>query len=111
MRKGAGPGRTRADHPAVAAQLIAALARSRQVRELADLIGRPALSPTDLRFLDLDDAFRHRFLAQETKENRSLDESLDRAWEVLLTLPRSQLGMMPADLLDDHARPQDEEPT
>jgi V/A-type H+-transporting ATPase subunit B len=111
MRKGAGPGRTRADHPAVAAQLIAALARSRQVRELADLIGRPALSPTDLRFLDLDDAFRHRFLAQGTEENRSLDESLDRAWEVLLALPRSQLGMIPADLLDDHARPQDEEPT
>jgi V/A-type H+-transporting ATPase subunit B len=111
MRKGAGPGRTRADHPAFAAQLIAALARSRQVRELADLIGRPALSPTDLRFLDLDDAFRHRFLAQGTEENRSLDESLDRAWAVLLALPRSQLGMLPADLLDDHARPQDEEPT
>ncbi|MGW7793163.1 V-type ATP synthase subunit B, partial [Streptomyces tricolor] len=86
MRKGTGPGRTRADHPAVAAQLIAALARARQVAELADLIGRSALSPTDLRHLDLEAAFRHRFLAQGTGENRSLDESLDRAWEVLLTL-------------------------
>ncbi|KOV53573.1 ATP synthase subunit B [Streptomyces sp. AS58] len=109
MRKGTGAGRTRADHPAVAAQLIAALARSRQVRELADLIGRSALSPTDLRHLDLEDAFRHRFLAQSTDENRSLDESLDRAWEVLLTLSRSQLGMLPADLLDAHAPPQDQE--
>ncbi|MFI8239251.1 V-type ATP synthase subunit B [Streptomyces sp. NPDC085866] len=111
MRKGTGAGRTRADHPAVAAQLIAALARSRQVRELADLIGRSALSPTDLRHLDLDDAFRSRFLTQGTDENRSLEESLDRAWEVLLTLPRSQLGMIPADLLDTHAPPQNEEPT
>ncbi|WP_330433995.1 V-type ATP synthase subunit B [Streptomyces sp. NBC_00825] len=111
MRKGAGPGRTRADHPAVAAQLTAALARSRQVRELADLIGRPALSPTDLRFLDLDDAFRRRFLTQGTDENRSLDEALGRAWEVLLTLPRSQLGMIPADLLDAHTPPRGEEPT
>ncbi|QJS13830.1 V-type ATP synthase subunit B [Streptomyces argyrophyllae] len=109
MRKGTGAGRTRADHPAVAAQLIAALARSRQVRELADLIGRSALSPTDLHHLDLEDAFRHRFLAQGTDENRSLDDSLDRAWEVLLTLPRSQLGMLPADLLDAHAPPQDQE--
>ncbi|MFF8475652.1 V-type ATP synthase subunit B [Streptomyces sp. NPDC015414] len=100
MRKGAGAGRTRADHPDVAAQLIAALARSRQVRELADLIGRPALSPADLRHLDLEDAFRERFLSQGTAENRSLDESLDRAWEVLLTLPRGQLGMLPAELLD-----------
>ncbi|MEU7380340.1 MULTISPECIES: V-type ATP synthase subunit B [unclassified Streptomyces] len=109
MRKGTGAGRTRADHPAVAAQLIAALARSRQVAELADLIGRSALSPADLRLLDLEDTFRNRFLAQGTDEGRSLDDSLDRAWEVLLTLPRSQLGMLPADLLDTRAPPQDEE--
>ncbi|GED83149.1 V-type ATP synthase subunit B [Streptomyces sp. 6-11-2] len=109
MRRGTGAGRTRADHPAVAAQLIAALARSRQVAELADLIGRSALSPADLRLLDLEDAFRNRFLAQGTAEDRSLDDSLDRAWEVLLTLPRSQLGMLPADLLDTRTPPQDEE--
>ncbi|MFJ1656579.1 V-type ATP synthase subunit B [Streptomyces sp. NPDC088337] len=109
MRKGTGAGRTRADHPAVAAQLIAALARSRQVAELADLIGRSALSPADLRLLDLEDAFRNRFLAQGTDEGRSLDDSLDRAWEVLLTLPRSQLGMLPADLLDTRTPPRYEE--
>ncbi|WP_234532677.1 V-type ATP synthase subunit B [Streptomyces shenzhenensis] len=109
MRKGTGPDRTRADHPAVAAQLIAALARSRQVRELADLVGRQALSPTDLPHLDLEDGFRLRFLAQGTTENRPLDESLDRAWEVLLTLPDSQLGMIPAELLDAHRPPRNEE--
>ncbi|MEU7059123.1 V-type ATP synthase subunit B [Streptomyces sp. NPDC046197] len=111
MRKGTGAGRTRTDHPAVAAQLIAALARSRQVRELADLIGRQALSPTDLRHLDLEDAFRNRFLAQDREENRPLDESLDRAWEVLLALPRSQLGMIPADLLEAHSLPLKEAPS
>ncbi|MEV7503276.1 V-type ATP synthase subunit B [Streptomyces sp. NPDC093018] len=100
MRKGTGPGLTRADHPALAAQLIAALARSRQVADLADLVGRTALSPTDLAHLELADAFRSRFLAQGTTENRPLEDSLDRAWEVLLTLPRGQLGMIPAELLD-----------
>ncbi|OIK28331.1 V-type ATP synthase subunit B [Streptomyces malaysiense] len=108
MRKGTGPGRTRADHPALAAQLIAALARSRQVADLADLVGRSALSPADLAHLELADAFRRRFLAQGTDENRPLEDSLDRAWEVLLTLPRSQLGMIPADLLDAHAPAADE---
>ncbi|MFD0508235.1 hypothetical protein ACFQ0G_46555 [Streptomyces chiangmaiensis] len=87
MRKGAGAGRTRDDHPDVAAQLIAALARARQVRELADLIGRPALSPIDRQYLDLDDAFLRGFLAQAADENRALENSLDRAWDVLLTLP------------------------
>ncbi|MDT0467410.1 V-type ATP synthase subunit B [Streptomyces gibsoniae] len=103
MRKGAGTGRTRDDHPHVAAQLIAALAHAREVRELADLIGRPALSPTDRRYLDLDDAFLRGFLAQGADENRALEDSLDRAWNALLTLPRSQLGMIPAVMLDARA--------
>jgi V/A-type H+-transporting ATPase subunit B len=47
MRKGVGPGRTRDDHLAVAAQGLAALARARQAQELADLVGPDALSATD----------------------------------------------------------------
>ena len=57
MRHGAGPGRTRDDHLDVAAQLLAALARARQVRELAELIGAGALSATDQLYLEFDDAF------------------------------------------------------
>ncbi|GAA2244276.1 MULTISPECIES: V-type ATP synthase subunit B [Kitasatospora] len=102
MRKGAGPGRTRDDHLDVAAQLLAALARARQVRELADLIGESALSPTDRRYLALDEAYLHRFLAQRADENLLLDAALARAWNVLLTLPRAQLPMIPAELLDLH---------
>ena len=33
----------------------------------------------------------------------SLDDTLARAWDVLLTLPRGQLAMLPAELLDEHA--------
>jgi len=102
MRKGAGPGRTREDHLDVAAQLLAALARARQVRELTDLVGQAALSPTDRRYLDFDQAFLRRFVDQRPDELRTLDQTLDRAWQVLLTLPRSQLAMLPAGLLDAH---------
>lgn len=102
MRKGAGPGRTRPDHLDVAAQLLAALARARQVRELADLVGQSALSPTDRRYLDFDEAFLHRFVNQRRDELRALDQTLESAWQVLLTLPRSQLAMLPTDLLDAH---------
>lgn len=87
MRKGAGPGRTRDDHLDVAAQLLAALARARQVRELTDLVGQAALSPTDRRYLEFDRAFLHRFVDQRPDELRTLDQTLDRAWQVLLTLP------------------------
>ncbi|MEU6017390.1 V-type ATP synthase subunit B [Streptomyces sp. NPDC047515] len=102
MRKGAGPGRTRDDHLDVAAQLLAALARARQVRELTDLVGETALSPADRRYLEFDQAFLHRFVDQRPDELRTLDQTLDRAWQVLLTLPRSQLAMLPTALLDAH---------
>jgi V/A-type H+-transporting ATPase subunit B len=102
MTMGAGPGRTRPDHLDVAAQLLAALARARQVRELADMVGQAALSPADRRYLDFDEAFLRRFVHQRRDELRTLDETLERAWQVLLTLPRSQLAMLPSALLDAH---------
>ena len=53
MRGGAGAGRTREDHLDVAAQLLAALARARQVRELAEIVGAAALSATDRLYVDV----------------------------------------------------------
>ncbi|WP_331767960.1 V-type ATP synthase subunit B [Embleya sp. NBC_00896] len=100
MRKGVGADRTRLDHLDVAAQLLAALAHARQVRELVDLIGESALSPMDRRYLTLDDAFRRRFVDQGRDELRSFDQTLDLAWAVLSVLPRSELAMLPPSLLD-----------
>ncbi|WP_340375282.1 V-type ATP synthase subunit B [Streptomyces sp. SS7] len=102
MRKGAGPGRTRDDHLDVAAQLLAALARARQIRDLADLVGEAALSPTDRRYLDFDEAFLRDFVHQRSDGRRDLDDALERGWRTLLTLPRGQLAMLPARLLDAH---------
>ncbi|NKQ58865.1 V-type ATP synthase subunit B [Amycolatopsis sp. K13G38] len=102
MRHGAGPGRTREDHLDLAAQLLAALARARQVRELADLVGTDALSRTDQHYLELEGAFRAELATQRRDEARKIDDTLDRAWRVLLRLPRRELSMLPAALLDAH---------
>jgi V/A-type H+-transporting ATPase subunit B len=103
MRHGAGPGQTRADHLDVAAQLLAALSRARRVGSLADLIGSGALSEVDRAYLDLQVRFELDLVAQRADERRTLDDTLDRAWRVLLRLPRSELGMLPVALLDAHA--------
>jgi V/A-type H+-transporting ATPase subunit B len=102
MRHGAGPGRTRADHLDVAAQALAGLARARQVRELAELVGTNALSDTDRRYLAFADAFERDFLSQRPDESRGIDETLDRAWRALSVLPRRELTMLSAALLDSH---------
>ena len=111
MRHGAGPGRTRADHLDVAAQVLAALARARQVRELAELIGADALPGTDRRYLALR---RARSSATSWRpapdESRGLDETLDRAWRALAVLPRRELTMLSPALLDRYLPAAEEEP-
>jgi V/A-type H+-transporting ATPase subunit B len=107
MRKGTGANRTRADHPAAAAQLLAALARARQVRDLAELIGAGALTETDRSYLACATAFTERLVRQGIEESRSLDDTLDRLWSVLSELPRRELTMLPAAAIDayDHDGP------
>jgi V/A-type H+-transporting ATPase subunit B len=97
MREGTGEGRTRADHPRVAAQLVAALARARQVRDLAELIGAAALTDTDRSYLAFADAFNSVLVNQRVDEKRSLEETLDRAWRVASELPRRELTMVSAE--------------
>jgi V/A-type H+-transporting ATPase subunit B len=100
MRKGTGAGRTRADHPAAAAQLLAALARARQARDLADLVGAAALTETDRRYLACASAFTSQLVAQGVDESRPLEDTLARMWRVLSELPRRELTLLPAADID-----------
>jgi V/A-type H+-transporting ATPase subunit B len=86
---------------------MSALARARQARELAELVGAAALSATDQRYLAFETAFRERLVDQGPEERRGLDETLDRAWQVLSVLPRRELTMLPAAQLDAHYAPHD----
>lgn len=69
MRSGAGKGRTREDHPDVAAQVLAAMARARQTSELAELLGEPALGETDRRYI------RYRTLVEKGMFNQGQNET------------------------------------
>ncbi len=100
MRAGAGPGRTREDHRDVAAQLLAALARSRQAAELSELVGELALGETDREFIRFRDVVERELFDQGRSEDRPLEDTLRRAWQALAALPRRELTMLSAELLD-----------
>jgi V/A-type H+/Na+-transporting ATPase subunit B len=100
MRHGAGAGRTRDDHLDVAAQTLAALAAARRATELAELVGPAALSASDRRYQDFDRAFATDVINQGRTENRSLEDTLGRAWHALGVLPRRELTMLSAEALD-----------
>lgn len=104
MRHGVGPERTREDHLDVANQVYAALARARQARDLGELVGPDALSETDRRFIAFAEAFERRLLLQRTDESRDLNRTLDLAWEALSSLPRRELTMVDAEMVEAHYR-------
>lgn len=102
MRNGAGEGRTRVDHLALSAQIFAALARAREVRELEEMVGSEALSETDQGYLRFATALERSMLSQRRDEMREIGDTLDRAWEALAKLPRRELTMLSAELIDEH---------
>ena len=110
MRHGAGEGRTREDHLDVAAQVLAALARAAQARELAELIGEDALSTVDRQYLRYGELVERTLLDQRRDQDRGIEETLGRAWRSLAALPRQELTMLPAALLDRYLPAPEGEP-
>jgi V/A-type H+-transporting ATPase subunit B len=91
MKDGVGEGKTRTDHMEVGNQLYDAYSRAQEVRALAEIVGKAGLTGVDLKYLGAGDIFEDHFLKQSNDENRTLEETLNRAWEVLSTLPMGEL--------------------
>ncbi len=105
MKDGIGEGYTRADHSAVSNQLFAAYAKVQDARSLASVIGEDELSDTDRAYMQFGRLFEENFLSQGFDENRTMDETLDLGWDLLCTLPRSELDRIDEKLLDEKYRP------
>jgi V/A-type H+-transporting ATPase subunit B len=102
MRRGAGPGHTRDDHLAIAAQVLSLVDRARQAEELGALIGTDVLSITEQRYLEFAHRFEADFITQDPHEARGLDDTLDRAWATASVLPRRELTMVSEEQIAEH---------
>jgi V/A-type H+-transporting ATPase subunit B len=91
MRKGIGKGKTREDHGDVADQLYGAYARGRQARDLARIVGEVGLSEDEKLYLKFSDEFETQFIKQGEYENRTIEQTLDIAWNLLSILPEDAL--------------------
>lgn len=91
MKDGIGEGMTREDHKDVSSQLFACYAKVKEIRALASVIGEEELSELDKKYLDFGNEFEKKFLTQSNEDNRSIEMTLDLAWELLKTLPESEL--------------------
>lgn len=104
MRLGSGEGKTRADHPELAAQLYALVAQARRISDLAEVVGEDALSEDERRYLTFAGSFESRFVQQGKQELRPLEATLERGWDVASLLPRHELTMLSEAALSRHYR-------
>ncbi len=91
MKGGIGTGRTREDHADVNNQLYASYAQGIKVKNLVAVVGEESLTDTDRNYLEFADRFEHEFVRQKTDEDRSFEQTLDLAWNLLSIFPESEL--------------------
>ncbi|MHA1713867.1 MAG: V-type ATP synthase subunit B [Candidatus Ranarchaeia archaeon] len=104
MKDGIGKGRTREDHASVAGQLYPAYSRFKEVKSLISIIGKEALSKTDRDYFKFGTAFETKFVSQGKTENRSIQQTLDIAWDILSLLPEKELTAIPGSLIKKYIR-------
>ncbi len=100
MNAGIGDGKTRNDHRQVADQLYAFYAEGRDLKRLVAIIGEASLSDEDRRYLDFADAFERQFVGQ--LDRRSVEKTLDVAWDLLAMFPPSDLKRIDPELVERH---------
>ena len=105
MSLGIGKGRTREDHRGVSDQLFAAYATGKDQRALSAIVGEEALSATDRIYLRAADRYEKEFVKQRPDEDRTIDRSLEIAWEILSELPESELKRIKPEFLQKYYRP------
>ncbi len=105
MKDGIGEGFTRADHADVANQLFASYARVQDARALGSVIGEEELSASDKAYLVFGREFEQHFISQDSRENRTIQDTLELGWDLLSLLPRSELSRMDASLVEKNYNP------
>jgi V/A-type H+-transporting ATPase subunit B len=91
MKDGIGAETTREDHADVSNQVYMAYAEGTRARGLVRIVGVVGLSERERTWLQFADRFEKEFVNQGPYENRSIEQTLDIAWDLLSILPEEDL--------------------
>ena len=97
------PKSTREDHRGVADQVSTFLGRGQELRRLISIVGEQALTDDDRRVLAFVDDFENHFVGQR-EQRRSIEETLDLAWDLLAPFPVTELRRIKPELVERHHR-------
>lgn len=102
MKCAIGNNRTRKDHGDVSNQLYAKYAIGKDSVSMKAVVGEDSLSNEDKLSIEFLSRFEKEFVAQGKDENRTIDESLDLAWEILKVFPPEMLNRLPNELIKEY---------
>lgn len=104
MKDGIGDGYTRDDHSCVQLQLFALYSRVIDVRSLSQIIGEDDLSELDKIFMEFGRQFEEKFLTQNPSEHRTIEDSLDIAWDLFKMFPKIALDRLEDKYIEKYGR-------
>ncbi len=102
MKDGIGKGSTREDHANVASQLYSAYAQYNSVKSLVTIIGEEGLGSREKEYLRFGDHFEKTLINQGKLENRTIEETLSIAWDVLSDLPEQELTSIKPEYINSY---------
>ena len=103
MKDGIGEGYTREDHcGCVQPAVCLAIPRCRTQGAWPRSSARMSCSDTDKLYLKFGTAFETEFVCQGSRENRTLDETLDLGWRLLSILPKGELDRLSDEEIQEH---------
>lgn len=91
MKDGIGEKTTREDHQDVSNQVYMAYAEGTRARGLVRIVGAVGLSERERTWLRFADRFEQEFINQGIYENRTIEQTLELAWDLLSELPVDDL--------------------
>ncbi len=103
MKEAIGTGHTREDHQAIADQIYSFYAEGRELEKLVAIIGEASLTEQDQRILSFSKSFEQKFINQG-QENRSIEQTLTLAWELLSMFPKEYLKRIPEAMIEEYYR-------
>lgn len=104
MKDGIGDGYTREDHDQVQSQLFALYSKVIEVRSLSQIIGEDDLTEIDKIYMEFGRQFEQIFLNQNFDESRTIEESLDIAWDLFKLFPKIELDRLESKYIEKYGR-------
>ena len=102
MKDAIGAEKTREDHADISSQLLSSYSNYLEVKDLISIVGEDGLNYEQKNLLNFGIDFEQRFLNQKEDENRTFENTLNMAWDVISNLNPNQLMRIHQKYIDKY---------